>query len=85
MVARTGDSEPAAQLQVAASGARSIRSTSVSELEGEDELDRIPVRLTGGRRAWLVIPTPFYSADKSRLKAQIDLLLTAEEEGDEEG
>jgi hypothetical protein len=84
-VAEESDSEPTAQQQVAASGAfRSIPSTSVSELGGEDELDRIPVRLTGGRRAWLVIPTPFYTADKSRLKAQIDLLLTEEEEGDEE-
>ena len=42
--------------------------------------DRIPVRLAGGRRAWLEIPTPFYAADKLRLKAQIDLLLTEEEE-----
>lgn len=41
--------------------------------------DRIPVRLTAGRRAWLIIPTPFFEADKLRLKAQIDLLLTEEE------
>lgn len=47
----------------------------------EDGLDdRIPVRLSGGRRAWLTIPTPFFAADKLRLKAQIDLLLTAEDE-----
>ncbi len=42
--------------------------------------DRIPVRLPGGRRAWLVIPSPFFDADKARLKAQIDLLLTSDEE-----
>lgn len=42
--------------------------------------DRIPVRLSGGRRAWLEIPTPFFSADKKRLKAQIDLLLTEDDE-----
>lgn len=47
-------------------------------LEGED---RIPIRLPGGRRAWLVIPTPFYEADKDRIKAHIDLLLTQEDEG----
>ena len=41
--------------------------------------DRIPVRLSGSRRAWLEIPTPFYSADKIRLKAQIDLLITDDE------
>ena len=42
--------------------------------------DRIPVRLSGGRRAWLEIPTPFYAADKKRLIAQIDLLLTEDEQ-----
>jgi hypothetical protein len=42
-------------------------------------LDRIPVRLTGGRRAWLEIPTPFYEADKLRLIAQINLVLTDED------
>ena len=46
----------------------------------DSELDRIPVRLTGGRRAWLLIPTPFHDADKARLKAQIDFLLTVEDE-----
>lgn len=45
-----------------------------------DDHDRIPVRLSGGRRAWLLIPTPFYMADKDRLKAQIDLLLTEDDE-----
>lgn len=43
-------------------------------------IDRIPIRLPGGRRAWLEIPTPFYNSDKERLKKQIDLLLTAEDE-----
>lgn len=46
----------------------------------EDEQDSIPVRLPGGRRAWLVIPSPFFASDKVRLKAQIDLLLTQDEE-----
>jgi hypothetical protein len=43
------------------------------------EEDRIPVRLSGGRKAWLVIPSPFYTADKQRLKAQIDLLMCEDE------
>jgi hypothetical protein len=43
-------------------------------------LDQIPVRLPGGRRAWLAIPSPFFTADKVRLKAQIDLLLADDEE-----
>lgn len=52
-----------------------------AQISREDtELDRIPVRLPGGRRAWLFVPTPFYDADKARLKAQIDLLLTLEDE-----
>jgi hypothetical protein len=51
---------------------------SVPKVDNYNDLsnDRIPVRLSGGRRAWLEIPTPFYSADKLRLNAQIDLLLT---------
>ena len=47
-------------------------------------IDKIPVRLSGGRRAWLYIPTPFYEADKGRLKAQIDLLITEEDESNRE-
>lgn len=46
----------------------------------DTENDRIPVRLAGGRRAWLVIPSPFYSADKRRLISQIELLITDDEE-----
>lgn len=46
----------------------------------EPGIDRIPIRLAGGRRAWLEIPTPFFSADKKRLKKHIDLLLTDDEE-----
>lgn len=46
----------------------------------EGGYDRIPIRLSGGRRAWLVIPAVFYEADKLRLKAQIDLQLTQEDE-----
>lgn len=48
--------------------------------EIDDATDSIPVRLPGGRRAWLLIPTPFFEGDKVRLKAQIDLLLTQDEE-----
>lgn len=44
------------------------------------DVDRIPVRLAGGRRAWIEVPTPLYEADKARLKKQIDLLLTDDEE-----
>ena len=46
----------------------------------DEQVDRIPVRLPGGRRAWLLIPSPFFTADKDRLKAQIDLLLAEDED-----
>lgn len=42
--------------------------------------DRIPVRLSGGRRAFLEIPSPFFEADKQRLHSQIDLLLTDDDQ-----
>ncbi len=44
------------------------------------DFDEIPVRLGNGRRAWLRIPTPFYERDKARLKKQIDLILTEDED-----
>lgn len=43
-------------------------------------VDRIPVRLTGNRKAWLEIPSPFFARDKEQLVAQIGLLLTDDEE-----
>jgi len=46
----------------------------------DHDLEKIPVRLSGGRKAWLLIPSTFYKADKDRLKAQIDLLLAEDEE-----
>lgn len=51
-------------------------------VKGLDRKDRIPVRLTGGRRAWLEIPEQFYEADKKRLIAQIELILTEDADGD---
>lgn len=53
-------------------------------MQNSEDVDAIPVRLSGGRRAWLHIPFPFFDADKIRLKAQIDLLLTQDEEQDRE-
>ncbi len=44
------------------------------------ETDKIPIRLPGGRRAWLYVPSPFYSADKQRIKAQVDLLLADDDD-----
>lgn len=55
-------------------------SSFMKDEDAAESHDRIPVRLSGGRRAWLLIPQLFREADKQRLKAQIDLLLTEDEE-----
>ncbi len=54
----------------------SNRTQPIAAAELSEEIDRIPVRLSGGRRAWIEIPSPFYNSDKKRLNAQIDLLIT---------
>jgi glutaredoxin len=56
--------------------------TTIGGLSTQNGYDRIPVRLVGGRRAWLEIPTPFYEADKKRLVAQIELILAENSEED---
>lgn len=43
-------------------------------------LEKIPVRLGAGRRAYLLVPSDLYLADKERMKAQIDILLAQDEE-----
>jgi hypothetical protein len=68
----TNQTQPLAQ-------ARSIPDSNARNSESNLNIDRIPVRLSQGRRAWLEIPVPFYEADKLRLKAQIDMILTDEE------
>lgn len=52
-----------------------LKTRDVGQLEG---MDRVPIRLEGGRKAFLEIPTPFYEADKTRIIAQINLILTDE-------
>lgn len=49
---------------------------SISVSRASQVADRIPIRLAGGRKAVLEIPTPFFEADKRLIKAQIDLVLT---------
>ena len=53
---------------------------STEKNEEKSESDRVPVRLSGGRKAWLIIPNPFFEADKVRLKAQVDLILSEDEQ-----
>ncbi len=68
--------EPLAYLSTDSNSSRAKVESQIPSESQKDGDDKIPVRLTGGRKAWLIVPTPFYEADKSRLKAQIDLLLT---------
>jgi hypothetical protein len=48
----------------------------------EPSVDRIPIRLQGGRRAFIEIPQPFYESDRERVVAQLKLLLV-DDDGDE--
>lgn len=48
--------------------------------EADPNFDQIPIRLSGGRKAWLKVPMPFYESDKARIKAQIDVLFVDETE-----
>lgn len=65
-----------------ATASRPVESRAEVKSVDDDGHDRIPVRLPGGRRAWLLIPNVFFESDKLRIKAQIDLLLTEEDNVD---
>lgn len=41
---------------------------------------RYPIRLAGGRMAWIEVPDPFYEADKKRLQAQLTIIGTVDED-----
>ena len=55
------------------------QSASINIVQSAD-VDRMPIRLEGGRKAYLEIPTPFYEVDKKRLIDQINLILTDKDE-----
>lgn len=55
------------------------QSATINILQNAD-VDRMPIRLEGGRKAFLEIPTPFYKVDKKRLIDQINLILTDNDE-----
>lgn len=57
-------------------------SNSLSSLPNENNVVRYPIRLVGGRMAWIEVPDPFYEADKNRLKAQIEIIGTVDEDND---
>ncbi|WP_216725668.1 hypothetical protein [Thiorhodococcus drewsii] len=43
---------------------------------------RYPIRLAGGRMAWIEVPDPFYEADKKRLEAQLAIIGTVDEDNE---
>ncbi|WP_417252094.1 hypothetical protein [Castellaniella sp.] len=43
---------------------------------------RYPVRLAGGRMAWIEVPDPFYEVDKKRLQAQLAIIGTVDEDNE---
>lgn len=43
---------------------------------------RYPIRLAGGRMAWIEVPDPFYEADKKKLQAQLGIIGTADEDNE---
>lgn len=53
-----------------------------SALPVSDSIVRYPVRLAGGRMAWIVTPEPFFEADKKKLLAQIEVIGTEDEDYD---
>lgn len=73
--------ERLAEVGVEAAGSIRQRIYEDTDVDVDDrQLDKIPVRLAGGRRAWVIVPTPLFEADKDRLIAQIGLLLTDDED-----
>lgn len=43
---------------------------------------RYPVRLAGGRMAYIEVPDPFYDVDKKRLEAQLEIIGTVDEDNE---
>ncbi|MDI1301775.1 MAG: hypothetical protein PSX71_07720 [bacterium] len=42
--------------------------------------ERVPIRLKGGRRAYLEVPSPFYEGDKKTISAMLDAIAADEDE-----
>jgi len=76
------------QEEPAANGGQHVQGEGVNGKEGNVTVGvnsvahghRLPVKLSGGRTAWIEFPDPFYSADRVRLKGYIDLHLADDEE-----
>lgn len=54
--------------------------TPASQVKSSQESLKYPIRLAGGRMAWIEVPVPFYDADKNKLRAQIEIIGTEDED-----
>lgn len=50
------------------------------QVQSSQESIKYPIRLAGGRMAWIEVPVPFYEADKNKLRAQIEIIGTEDED-----
>lgn len=60
--------------------AKLLNSQTQQPLSQNDESFKYPVRLYGGRMAWVEVPVPFYSTDKEKILAQIQVIGTDDED-----
>lgn len=77
VVANTNVKQPSVSAPPQVAG--SSHSASISPLR---EGVRYPIRLAGGRMAWIEVPDPFYEVDKKRLLAQLEIIGTVDEDNE---
>ncbi len=55
----------------------------LNKLNSENKFDRIPIRLSSNRKAWLYVPSPFYQTDKERIIKQLEIMVVDEDTDNE--
>lgn len=71
--------------QQGTTGKRVDQSPPEPRLNQESNCVRYPVRLAGGRMAYIDVPDPFFEVDKGKLKAQLEVIGTVDEDNEFEG
>lgn len=56
----------------------------VTTLSESGDVVRYPVRLAGGRMAYIEVPAHFYNKDKKKLQAQLEIIGTLDEDDDDD-
>lgn len=67
--------QPASSEHIVVSDRAKVQVTSATQESASSPSDRIPIRLAGGRKAWLEIPSPFYETDKEIIINQVNLII----------